>query len=91
MTAEATKVATGELWTLDDLKRLWKPPASDMTGLEGEALRLALERESRAQRKWLWRRIHAWCVPNDGDRYDPRFIPSEVLRCTERHLGRARR
>lgn len=68
-------VSTGDLWTLEDLERLWKPRG----------------KTALARRKWLWRRIHAWGIPHDGDRYDPRFIPGEVLRCMERHIGRARR
>lgn len=91
MTAEATTVATGELWTLGDLEKLWKPPVRDLTGLHGEELKRAQKQDKQARRKWLWRRIHAWHVPNDGDRYDPRFIPAEVLRCTQRHIGRASR
>lgn len=65
-------VAVGELWTLDDLAKLWKAP--------GQSL--------KARRRWVWRRVREWRVPNDGARC-PRFIPAEVLVATQRHVGRA--
>lgn len=73
--AEVAPVAVGELWTLEDLARLWKPVGKD----------------EMARRAWLWRRIHAWQIPNCGDRRDPRFLPAEVMRAVERNVGRRAR
>lgn len=72
---ETVPVAVGELWTLDDLERLWKPKGAT----------------PEARRKWLWRRIRAWSIPHDGDRYDPRFLPAEVMRAVERNIGGRRK
>jgi len=72
-TVEPPVFAVGELWSLNDLDRLWKAP--------GETAQL--------RRRWVQRRIARWQVPSDGDRYDPRFVPAEVLRATQKHLGRS--
>ena len=59
------------LWTLDDLEARWKP----------------VGRTAAARRKWVLRRVAAWGIPHEAVRYNPRFLPAEVLRAEQRHLG----
>ena len=40
----------GELWTLEDLERLWK----------------AKGKNEKARRKWVIRRVHDWGIPMHG-------------------------
>lgn len=61
----------GELWTLDDLERLWKAPGPTPA----------------ARRKWVKRRVLAWGVPHSDERNEPRFLPGEVLRATQKAMG----
>jgi len=68
-------MSADELMTLEDLERRWKP-AGKTPG---------------ARRKWVLRRVRAWGIPHEQVRYNPRFLPAEVLRAEQREMGRARR
>lgn len=67
--------ATETLWTLEDLEIRWK----------------AVGKTPKNRRKWVLRRVKAWCIPSDGARYNPRFLPAEVLRAEQREMGGRRR
>jgi hypothetical protein len=67
--------SSGELWTLEDLERRWKPVGPT----------------PGARRKWVMRRVKAWGVPHEPVRRDPRFLPAEVLRAEQKQMGRAAR
>lgn len=62
------------LWTLEDLERRWQPKG----------------KTPQARRKWVQRRVKAWGIPHSSERYEPRFLPAQVLRAEERQMGRAR-
>lgn len=62
------------LWTLQDLERRWQPKG----------------KTPGARRKWVLRRVKAWRIPHEQVRYNPRFLPAEVLRAEQREMGRAR-
>jgi hypothetical protein len=67
-------MSADELMTLEDLEKRWKP----------------VGKTPGARRKWVLRRVKAWGIPHEEVSRNPRFLPSEVLRCEQRHLGRAR-
>lgn len=64
-------VIADQLWTLDDLERRWQPKGAT----------------PQARRKWVQRRVQAWGIPHENVRFDPRFLPAEVLRAEQRELG----
>ena len=67
-------MSADELMTLDDLERRWKPKG----------------KTPLARRKWVQRRVKSWSIPHSGERYEPRFLPAEVLRAEQREMGRVR-
>ena len=60
-----------QLWTLADLEKRWQPKGAT----------------AGARRKWVRRRVAAWGIPHEAVRYEPRFLPSEVLKAEQRQLG----
>ena len=68
-------VIADQLWTLDDLERRWQPKGAT----------------PKARRKWVRRRVQAWDIPHENVRFEPRFLPAEVLRAEQRELGGKRR
>ena len=60
------------LWTQDDLERRWKAKGAT----------------PEARRKWVQRRVKKWGIPREDTRYEPRFLPAEVLRIEARELAR---
>ncbi len=68
-------MSADELMTLEDLERRWKP----------------VGKTPGARRKWVLRRVRAWGIPHEQVRYNPRFLPAEILRAEQRELGGRRR
>lgn len=64
-------MSNDELLTWDDLEKRWRPPG----------------KTPQARRKWVQRRVRAWGIPHEPVRYQPRFLPAEVLKAEHRELG----